>query len=709
MGKYAVLAEKPSVGRDIARVLGCHKKGNGYLEGNQYIVTWALGHLVTLADPETYDSKYQNWRLEDLPMLPSPMKLEVIKQTGKQYRSVKEVLTRKDVSEIIIATDAGREGELVARWILEKVKVKKSIKRLWISSVTDKAIKDGFNKLRDGRSYESLYASAQARSEADWYVGINATRALTCKFNAQLSCGRVQTPTLAMIHEREQQIRQFKPKKFYGITAKVKDFQLIYKDEKLGSNLYDEAYVDSIMSKLRGKSLTITQVDKSEKKQYAPGLFDLTELQREGNRLYGFSAKHTLNCLQRLYETHKVLTYPRTDSRYLSRDIVDTIPERLRACGIGDLSKLAFKLSKEPIRYNKSFVDDSKVSDHHAIIPTEQGVFPADLNQDERRLYDLVVKRFLAVLMPPCLFEQTQISAVSEGFIFKAKGNRMIDIGWKAAYSDSDEVETLVGHMLPKITKGDILPIDELMRTSGETAPPKRYTEGTLLTAMEKPFKNASYGIGTVATRADIIEKLLNTYLIEKQENNIMITSKGRQLLDIVPEVLKSPELTAKWEDKLEQIASGKLAKSAFINNIKQFTVDTVSDITGSDKQFKHDNLTREKCPDCGKYLLEVNGKRGKQYVCQDRECGYRRSISRMTNARCPNCHKKMELRGKGDAQIFVCKCGHREKLSAFTQRRQESSAKGNQKDVQKYLNDQKKNQAETVSPLAEALSKLKL
>jgi DNA topoisomerase-3 len=318
MGISLVLAEKPSVARDIARVLKLNKKGNGYIEGNKYIVTWALGHLVTLADPEEYNKKYKTWDINDLPILPREMKLVVIKQSKKQFYTVKELMDRKDVSEIIIATDAGREGELVARWIIEKANVRKPIKRLWISSVTDKAIKDGFNNLKDGRAYENLYESAKGRAEADWIVGINATRALTCKYNSQLSCGRVQTPTLAIIAQREEEIKNFVPKEYYGLAANTKDLKLTWQDKNNNTRSFDKEHVDKIYNSLKNKDAEVIDVNKHLKKSYSNGLYDLTELQRDANKIFGFSAKETLSIMQRLYENHKILTYPRTDSRYSS-------------------------------------------------------------------------------------------------------------------------------------------------------------------------------------------------------------------------------------------------------------------------------------------------------------------------------------------------------------------------------------------------------
>ncbi len=727
MNKILVLAEKPSVGRDLARVLNCSKKGNGYLEGEKYIVTWALGHLVTLADPESYDQKYKSWRIEDLPMLPSHLKLVVIKQSGKQFNVVKEQMNRKDVSEIIIATDAGREGELVARWIIEKAYVKKVIKRLWISSVTDKAIKEGFNKLRPGKEYENLYASAVARAEADWMVGINATRALTCKYNAQLSCGRVQTPTLAMIAEREKEINNFKPKTFYGVTVIGNSLKLIWQDSKTKDiKTFDKDKCDKILMSIKNKNAEVVEIDKAYKKSFSSGLYNLTELQRDANKIFGYSAKETLSIMQRLYENHKLLTYPRTDSRYISTDIVETLKDRIKACGIGIYSKIALMLLKSPIKANKSFVDNDKVSDHHAIIPTEEPAGFRILNDKERKIYDLVVRRFLAVLYPPFEYEQTTIKAKIGEEIFIAKGKVVIKQGWKVVYENNfdDEVsDDIVEQILPNINKGDILKISNISQTKGETKPPRPFNEGSLLSAMENPVKymnnenknliktiGETGGIGTVATRADIIEKLFNTFLIEKKGKDIFITSKGKQLLELVPEDLKSPKLTAEWEQKLGAISNGKLNKDIFINDMKSYAKLIVKEIKNSEEQFKHDNLTRNRCPECGKYMLEVNGKRGKMLICQDRECGHRKSVAKITNARCPNCHKKLELRGEGEGQIFVCNCGHREKLSTFNERKKKEKSNVSKKEVSNYLKKQNKVKDEPLNAaFAEAFAKLKL
>lgn len=721
MGKKLVLAEKPSVGRDLARVLNCKKKGSGFFEGNQYIVTWALGHLVELAAPERYEEKFKSWRIEDLPILPNHLKLDVIKKTGKQFHSVKAQMIRKDVQEIIIATDAGREGELVARWIIDKAHVNKPIKRLWISSVTDKAIKEGFSRLKNGKDYENLYASAVARAEADWVVGINATRALTCKYNAQLSCGRVQTPTLAMVQKREEEIRLFKPKKYYGITAVSKDLKLTWQDNKTKDNkTFDEEKCQRILSSIKNKDGIVKEITKTQKKAYASKLYDLTELQRDANRIYDFSPKETLSIMQRLYEGYKILTYPRTDSRYITSDIVETLKDRIKACGVGPYSQFAHTLLKGKIVANKSFVDNSKVSDHHAIIPTEQFVYLEDLSDKERKIYDLVIKRFLAVLYPPFESEQISVKCSIGDEQFTAKGRKVIKDGWKAIYGYDDDGGDL--QRIGDIHKGDELIISKLSKTEGTTTPPAFFNEGTLLSAMENPIKyldadskkwsktlGETGGLGTVATRADILEKLFNSFLIEKKGKDIHITSKGKQLLNLAPEELKSPVLTAQWEQKLSDISKGNLDKKLFINDMKQYAKKAVSQIKNSEEKFKHDNMTKNKCPECGKYMLEVNGKTGRMLVCQDRECGHRKTIAKITNSRCPNCHKKLELRGEGESQIFACVCGHREKLSAFNERKKKEKNQLSKKDVSKYIKQQSNKEEPLNTALADALKKFKV
>ncbi|HJD28934.1 MAG TPA: DNA topoisomerase III [Candidatus Blautia avicola] len=726
MMKSLVLAEKPSVARDIARVLKCGKKLNGALEGDKYVVTWALGHLVTLADPEEYDKKYKEWKMEDLPMMPKKMELVVIKQTAKQYQAVKTQLYRKDIGEIIIATDAGREGELVARWILEKSHCTKPVKRLWISSVTDKAIREGFAHLRNGKDYEPLYDAAVSRAEADWLVGINATRALTCKYNAQLSCGRVQTPTLAMIAAREEEIRQFKPQEYYGLNLLAGGIRFSWQDPKSGSRRsFSKERMEDLKAKTGNGSLEITEIEKSRKKTYAPGLYDLTELQRDANKKFGFSAKETLNIMQRLYEHHKVLTYPRTDSRYIGSDIVPTIKERLKACAVGPYRKIAGPLSMKPVKAAKSFVDDKKVSDHHAIIPTEQFVQLDHMTNEERKIYDLVVRRFCSVLYPPFEYEQTTIKGLAAGEIFTAKGKIVKEQGWKEAYDgDWSEEEEEEFQTLKELEEGRHLKIDRADITIGKTQPPAHFNEATLLSAMENPVRymqtkdakaaktlGETGGLGTVATRADIIEKLFNTFLMEKRGSDILITSKGKQLLELVPGDLKRPELTADWEMRLSRIAQGKLKKNVFLKDIRDYTQELIGEIKAGEGTFRHDNLTNTKCPVCGKRMLAVNGKNSKMLVCQDRSCGHRETVSRLTNARCPNCHRKMELYLKGKEDTFICStCGYKEKLSSFQARREKEGAGVSKRDVQRYLNKQKKEAQEPINnAFAQALAKINL
>ncbi|MEL7604529.1 DNA topoisomerase 3 [bioreactor metagenome] len=721
-----VLAEKPSVGKDIGKVLNCSKSGNGFVEGNKYIVTWALGHLVTLADPESYNQKYTRWEMEDLPIIPKEMKTEVIKKTRAQYMTVKNLLLRKDVTEIVIATDAGREGELVARWIIDKAEVKKPMKRLWISSVTDKAILEGFSKLKDASSYENLYSSAVARSEADWIVGINATRALTSKHNAQLSCGRVQTPTIAMIAALEDEIKNFKPDYYYGIEALAKGVKFIWHDKNNDTRSFNREKVENIISTLKSKSLLVTNVSRNKSFTVAPALYDLTELQRDANNIYGYSAKETLSAMQTLYERHKVLTYPRTDSRYISDDIVETLKDRVKACSVGPYAKIGFKISSQPIKGNKSFVNNSKVSDHHAIIPTEQTVFLGNLSDKERKIYDLVVKRFLAVLSKPFEFEKIVVSGKIGSEEFSAKGRVTLSMGWKEVYGNYEDEEILDdmgSDALSEFINGKELNVSKISMTTGETKPPARFTEASLLSAMENPvkfMKNADKdlkktigetgGLGTVATRADIIDKLFNSFVIEKKDKFIYTTSKGRQLLELSPADLKSPVLTAKWEQRLNEIAQGQLKKDNFLNDMKEYTRTIIKEIKTSDKKYVHDNETKSKCPDCGSYLLEVNGKKGTMLVCQNRECGYKKGIAQTTNARCPNCHKKLELRGEGEGKIFVCKCGYREKLSAWNKRKETETTTISKKEASKFLSRQDNKKEENINTaLADALAKLKL
>ena len=718
MTKTLVLAEKPSVGKDIARVLQCHKNINGGLEGNKYIVTWALGHLVTLADPEMYDHKYQKWNLDDLPIMPERMKLVVIKNTAKQFNAIKNLLNRNDIKDIIIATDAGREGELVARWIINKAHVKKPMKRLWISSVTDKAIKDGFKNLKNARDYEPLYQSGYSRSVADWLVGINATRALTCKYNAQLACGRVQTPTLAMIDKRDTDIEDFQPKNYYGIEILSNNIYWSWLSNKNEKHIFNQNKIDNIIEQLQNSKLKITNITTNNKKSYAPLLYDLTELQRDANKIYGFSAKETLSIMQSLYEYHKVLTYPRTDSRYLTEDIVPTLKERLIASKGGYFDDVIDQILANPIKKQNHFVNNKKVSDHHAIIPTEQPVMLGAFSDSEFKIYDLVLKRFLAVLLPPYIYKKTTIKAKVNQETFTTSGKIEIQSGWQQIYNH-DNTEQFE-QVLPLMKENDQYVVSEIKKTCDQTTPPAYFNEATLLSAMENPVhytNNKSKqlnstlintgGLGTVATRADIIDKLFNTFLIEKRNNEIHVTNKGKQLLQLVPQDLKEPELTAKWELQLAKIAKKQQKPDQFINEIRQYTKKIINEINSSQATFKHDNLTTKKCPECNHFMLEVNGKKGKLLVCSNPDCKHKETVSIITNARCPNCHKKLELVGKKEKQLFVCKtCGYRQSMNAFKKERATKGNEARKSDIKKYLQQQKKQQTNIEdSPFAALLN----
>lgn len=646
--KSLIIAEKPSVAREIARVLDLREKHKSYIEGKQYVITWALGHLVELKMPENYNPKYKTWRLEDLPIIPDKMGLKVIKQTSHQFKAIEGLAKRNDFKELIIATDAGREGELVARWIIEKINWKKPIKRLWISSVTDRAIRDGFKQLKPGEQFENLYQSAVCRAEADWLIGLNVSRALTTKYKDPLSAGRVQTPTLSLIINREKQIQKFIPQKFWMIKAKCGAFDIEW--EKNGEKrIFEKEKAEKIIHKLQGQKACVIGINTKEKTEQQPLPYDLNELQRDANKRYGFSAKKTLNVLQKLYEEHKYVTYPRTDSRYLTTDMEATMFERLT--GISS----AFKDEVQPILARKGKVmskrvfNNEKVSDHHAIIPTEEKVHLNDLSSDERKIYDLIVRRFLTIFFPPFKYEIIQAQFEVNGEKFAAKARNIKDWGFKKV-QDRDEEETAHSN-LDIFKKGHSYSVKDIAMEERLTEPPLRYSEADLLGQMEK------YGLGTPATRAEIIERLIETEVVERKNGRFYSTQKGRQLMELVNEDLKSPELTAKWEKELERIARGKANPKQFLKNIRKQTESLVSEIKQSEKQYRTPNLTGSKCPKCGSFLKERNTKDGKILVCSNLECSYRRRKDpKLSNRRCPQCHKKMEIHEGKAGKYFQCR-----------------------------------------------------
>ncbi|MEC0668092.1 DNA topoisomerase III [Priestia flexa] len=638
-----VLAEKPSVARDLARVLGCTQMKKGYIEGPEYVVTWALGHLVELQTPEDYDNQYKTWRMEDLPIMPEKMKLKVIKKTSPQFRTVSQLAKRSDIKELIIATDAGREGELVARWIMEKVRWNKPFRRLWISSQTDKAIKQGFRELKPGKEFNRLYDSAVCRSEADWLIGLNVTRALTTKYEEPLSAGRVQTPTLAMIIEKEQQIQAFKPQPYWTLTAVLPGFEAKWQGGQ-EKRIFNEEKAKELRDKLAGEAI-IKHVKKKVMKEAQPLPYDLNELQRDANKRFGFSAKKTLNVLQKLYEQHKLVTYPRTDSRYLTTDMVGTMKERLEAVS-GAYKEEVRPLIAKNAQLPKRVVNNEKVSDHHAIIVTDQPVFLQDLSSDERKLYDLIAKRFMALFYPAYEFETVKVELEANGEQLVAQGKRVINLGFKqVTNSDLEEAS------LPHLQEGAALSIKSVEMKHALTEPPLRHSEADLLAQMEK------HNLGTPATRADIIEKLLQNESIDRQNNRLHPTPKGKQLISLVADELKSPDLTAKWERELEAIAKGKGNAKEFLANIRKQTAKLVQQVKTSEETYKPHNLTGSKCPECGSFLKEKKTKQGRVLVCSSLECSYRRSKDpKLSNRRCPQCHKKMGIHDGKAGKYFQCR-----------------------------------------------------
>lgn len=666
--KTLVLAEKPSVAREIARVMGARDKHKSYLEGPKYIVTWALGHLVGLAEPEDYDKKYATWNLEDLPILPERAKLKVLRETNHQYKAVQQLMKRQDVGELVIATDAAREGELLARWIMQMAQWKKPFKRLWISSQTDKAIKEGFASLKPGSQFDRLYESARCRAEADWMIGLNVTRALTVRFNAQLSAGRVQTPTLGMIMDRENEINGFRSQEYETLTADFGDFQAVWRASGGDSRIFDAQDTQALKKRVDGRKGTIAQVKKSEKVEPHPLAYDLTELQRDANRKYGFSAKQTSNVLQRLYEQHKLVTYPRTDSRYLTSDMTSTLKERLDSVAVGPYASLARPLLRKNLNITKRIVDDSKVTDHHAIIPTEQTVLLNQLNPEERKLYDLIVRRFISLFYPAARYDSVAITVQVGEDSFHVKGTTVKDSGWREVYggdySDEDDERTDEQAdngrtLLPDVQQGQSVTVQRCHIKSGRTMPPKRYTEAALLAQMEK------HGLGTPATRADIIEKLVSSDTIDRQGNSMHPTGKGKQLIELAAPQLRTPELTARWEAELERIARGQGKPGPFLEGIRSMAKELVATVKGSKAEYKPHNVSNSHCPDCNARLLEKKGKRGKFLVCPTEDCGYRRSAEkRLSNRRCPQCHKKMEMKeGKAGLYVQCLPCGITEAL----------------------------------------------
>lgn len=638
--KKLILAEKPSVARDIGRILNANEKKKNYLEGKNYVITWALGHLLGLKMPEDLNKKWEKWQLETLPMLPKFIGTKPLPKTRSQLKTIESLVKRKDINEIVIATDAGREGELVARWILQYVHANKKVTRLWISSQTDKAVKQGFKELKPAEKYDNLYESALARATADWLVGLNVTRALTVKYQDNLSAGRVQTPTLALVRRQEEKIEKFMPQKYYRIALRLGN-QTAYMKQK---NIYaikerDEAekkkrHLDNFKGQIRN-------INSKVKREAAPLLYDLTELQREANKRYGYSAKKTLSLVQSLYEIHKVVSYPRTDSRYLSNDIKSTLMERLQAIRKYDSRAEEAIKNKAKVILKKVF-NDSKVTDHHALIPTEQVPNYSKFSADEQKIYNLIVSRFLGIFAQPYTVEELRVVVTFDKDEFIFVGKKVLDYGWK----NKDASEEVALNLKKDTIVSSNFTVEEKL-----TTPPSPLTEAGLLAQMEK------FGLGTPATRAEIIEKLVKSELMERTGHALRVTPKGKQLLNLVNKELVSPKLTAKWEKQLEDIAHGKMKSQKFIGDIKNDTKRLVSEVKNSKEDYKDFSLTKKRCPECNSFLKVRKTRDGEIYVCSNPECNYRRrKDAKVSNHRCPQCHRKMLIVEGKNGKYFRCK-----------------------------------------------------
>ena len=682
--KKLILAEKPSVARDIGRILNANEKKKNYLEGKNYVITWALGHLLGLKMPEDLNKKWEKWQLETLPMLPKFIGTKPLPKTRSQLKTIESLVKRKDINEIVIATDAGREGELVARWILQYVHANKKVTRLWISSQTDKAVKQGFKELKPAEKYDNLYESALARATADWLVGLNVTRALTVKYQDNLSAGRVQTPTLALVRRQEEKIEKFMPQKYYRIALRLGN-QTAYMKQK---NIYaikerDEAekkkrHLDNFKGQIRN-------INSKVKREAAPLLYDLTELQREANKRYGYSAKKTLSLVQSLYEIHKVVSYPRTDSRYLSNDIKSTLMERLQAIRKYDSRAEESIKNKAKVILKKVF-NDSKVTDHHALIPTEQVPNYSKFSADEQKIYNLIVSRFLGIFAQPYTVEELRVVVTFDKDEFIFVGKKVLDYGWK----NKDASEEVALNLKKDTIVSPNFTVEEKL-----TTPPSPLTEAGLLAQMEK------FGLGTPATRAEIIEKLVKSELMERTGHALRVTPKGKQLLNLVNKELVSPKLTAKWEKQLEDIAHGKMKSQKFIGDIKNDTKRLVSEVKNSKEDYKDFSLTKKRCPECNSFLKVRKARDGEIYVCSNPECNYRRrKDAKVSNHRCPQCHRKMLIVEGKNGKYFRCKYdGTTEKMTVG--KKNKKMTKHEERRLLKKINQDDEPQE---SPLALAL-----
>ncbi len=652
MAKTLVIAEKPSVGRDFVRVLpGTFEKHEGYLEAEGYVVTWAVGHLVQLAEPEEYEPKYKKWRMADLPIIPDNFKLVVRDERSKKQMSViSKQLKRDDVDQVINACDAGREGELIFAYIFEKAKAKKPVQRLWLSSMTQGAIRDAFSRLRPSEELAPLEQAARSRSEADWIVGMNATRAATIRlrssFDGAVSLGRVQTPTLALIARREEEIRAFKPEPYWIVDGAFEaDPKRTYGGRFFAGTqprLKTEAEAVAVVEAVKGGRGEITKLEKTKRSEKAPLLYDLTSLQRDANTRFGFSARRTLAAAQRLYEEHKALTYPRTNSRFLSSDMAGEIKPTAELVGHNpDYKKAAAFVTGMDVLPLGKVINDEKVTDHHAIIPTRSEHKLDKMSDDDRRVYDMVARRFLAVFHPEAVFENTRLETTVATHIFRTSGKVLVVPGWRGVYGegdpdagkDRDDDDSGGEQRLPKLEKGETVDVRDVHFEAKETKPPRRYSDASLLGAMETAGKLVDddamreamkeSGIGTPATRATIIERLISVGYVERDGRALVASEKGLNVIRLLDgHVLTEPALTGDWEKRLEDIEHGRDSRSKFMADIAKFAGATVEELDAKLKDVKIERASLGPCRVCGQEIKENR----KGFSCWSREdpgCGF--------------------------------------------------------------------------------------
>jgi DNA topoisomerase-3 len=654
MAKTLVIAEKPSVGRDLARVLpSAFQKHDGYLESEQHVMTWAVGHLVQLAEPDEYDERYKKWRMADLPIVPDRFKLVVRdERSRKQMSVISKLLARDDVEEVVNACDAGREGELIFAWLYEKAGARKPVERLWLSSMTTTAIKQAFSELRPGQAFARLEEAARSRSEADWIVGMNATRAATIRlrssFDGAVSLGRVQTPTLAIVARREEEIRAFKPEPYWLVDA-VFDPQAGEPGRRYAGRyhagaqprLATAAEADAIVAAVRGRPGTITKLETSTKKERAPLLYDLTSLQRDANTRFGFSARRTLAAAQRLYEEHRALTYPRTNSRFLTGDMAKEIKPTAELVGRRrEYARAAAHVTGLDTLPLGRVVNDAKVTDHHAIIPTRSEHRVDKMSDDDKRVYDLVARRFLAVFHPDAVFENTRLETTVAEHVFRTRGRVLLVPGWRGVYGEGFEdgaaeadADEGANQALPKLTQGEAVDTAEVQALEKETKPPRRYSDASLLGAMETAGKLVDddelreamkdSGIGTPATRAAIIERLIEVGYLERDGRALVATEKGLNVIRLLgAHALTSPGLTGDWEHRLARIEQGEETRSRFMGDIAAFAGETVSELDAKLKDVRIPRANLGPCPVCGQDIVENR----KGFSCWSREdpgCGF--------------------------------------------------------------------------------------